>query len=181
MYTGWLLPAAVVGLLVFMYGVITINQNTPANEICDSRGEFIMCPLCNERLGCAFWDLNDICFNTRISYLFDHPGTVFYSIFVSFWGESGVCVCVSCISVHNLTSTYSLLPSSPAYSSSPFSRVLPGVLEEKERLLSSPLGLPRLPGGGGAAPPGVRSQGPVQGEEPNHGREGAVLPQIHQD
>ncbi|XP_063869626.1 anoctamin-7-like isoform X3 [Scylla paramamosain] len=88
MYTGWLLPAAVVGLLVFMYGVITINQNTPANEICDSRGEFIMCPLCNERLGCAFWDLSDICFNTRISYLFDHPGTVFYSIFVSFWAVS---------------------------------------------------------------------------------------------
>ncbi|KAG0721119.1 Anoctamin-7 [Chionoecetes opilio] len=88
MYTGWLLPAAVVGLMVFMYGVFTINQNTPANEICESRGLFIMCPLCNERLGCVFWDLNDICFNTRISYLFDHPGTVFYSIFVSFWAVS---------------------------------------------------------------------------------------------
>lgn len=87
MYTGWLLPAAVVGLLVFMYGVITINQNTPANEICESRGEFIMCPLCNEKLGCVFWDLSDICVNARISYLFDHPGTVFYSIFVSFWGK----------------------------------------------------------------------------------------------
>ena len=88
MYTGWLLPAAVVGLMVFIYGVITINQNTPANEICESGGEFKMCPLCNETLGCAFWNLSDICFNTRISYLFDHPGTVFYSIFISFWGES---------------------------------------------------------------------------------------------
>ncbi|XP_069935985.1 anoctamin-7-like isoform X3 [Cherax quadricarinatus] len=88
LYTGWLLPAALVGLLVFLYGVLTINQNTPANEICNQRGVFKMCPLCNETLGCAFWDLNDICVNARISYLFDHPGTVFYAIFVSFWAVS---------------------------------------------------------------------------------------------
>ncbi|XP_042217319.1 anoctamin-7-like isoform X2 [Homarus americanus] len=88
LYTGWLLPAAIVGLLVFLYGVFTINYNTPANEICNNPGTFNMCPLCNENLGCVFWDLNDICVNARISYLFDHPGTVFYAIFVSFWAVS---------------------------------------------------------------------------------------------
>ncbi|XP_047474777.1 anoctamin-7-like isoform X1 [Penaeus chinensis] len=88
LYTGWLLPAAVVGLLVFLYGVLTINYNTPANEICNERGQFKMCPLCNVSFGCQFWDLNDICFYARISYLFDHPGTVFYAIFVSFWAVS---------------------------------------------------------------------------------------------
>ncbi|XP_071532826.1 anoctamin-7-like isoform X2 [Panulirus ornatus] len=88
LYTGWLLPAAIVGLLVFLYGVFTINHNTPANEICTQKGVFKMCPLCNEKLGCAFWDLSDICVNARISYLFDHPGTVFYAIFVSFWAVS---------------------------------------------------------------------------------------------
>ena len=34
-YTGWLLPAAVVGVLVFMYGVMTMNSNTIAMETCD--------------------------------------------------------------------------------------------------------------------------------------------------
>nr|XP_045606846.1 anoctamin-7-like isoform X2 [Procambarus clarkii] len=85
LYTGWLLPAAIVGLLVFLYGVCTINYNTPANEICNKENVFKMCPLCNETLGCVVWDLSDICINARISYLFDHPGTVFYAIFVSFW------------------------------------------------------------------------------------------------
>ncbi|XP_064079852.1 anoctamin-7-like isoform X2 [Macrobrachium nipponense] len=88
LYTGWLLPAAVVGLLVFLYGVMTINLNTPANEICNTKGQFKMCPLCNVKFGCKTWDLHDICVYARISYLFDHPGTVFYAIFVSFWAVS---------------------------------------------------------------------------------------------
>lgn len=37
-YTGWLLPAAVVGVLVFMYGVFTMNSNTIAMETCDGVG-----------------------------------------------------------------------------------------------------------------------------------------------
>ncbi|KAF4525071.1 hypothetical protein B566_EDAN001985 [Ephemera danica] len=56
-YTGWLLPAALVGLLVFLYGVFTIHLNQPALEVCESRGQFIMCPLCDENIGCKFWDL----------------------------------------------------------------------------------------------------------------------------
>ncbi|CAL4063773.1 unnamed protein product, partial [Meganyctiphanes norvegica] len=88
LYTGWLLPAAIVGLIVFMYGVFTVNLNMPANEICNSRGNFKMCPLYCDENWCRYWDLNDICVNARISYLFDHPGTVFYAIFVSFWAVS---------------------------------------------------------------------------------------------
>ena len=43
-----------------------------------------MCPLCED---CNYWELKDICFYKRIAYLFDHPGTVFYAIFMSFWGK----------------------------------------------------------------------------------------------
>ena len=43
-----------------------------------------MCPLCAE---CIEWKLSDICLYKRIAYLFDHPGTVFYAIFMSFWGQ----------------------------------------------------------------------------------------------
>ena len=43
-----------------------------------------MCPLC---ANCSTWPLHQICDYTRIAYLFDHPGTVFYAVFMSFWGE----------------------------------------------------------------------------------------------
>lgn len=86
-YTGWLLPAAIVGLLVFLYGVVTMNTNRVAHEICTTGDDITMCPLCDKELGCGYWQLSDICGYAKISYLFDHPGTVFYSVFVSFWGK----------------------------------------------------------------------------------------------
>ncbi|KAL8574872.1 hypothetical protein ACOMHN_044894 [Nucella lapillus] len=81
-YTAWLLPASVVGVLVFLYGVFTMSENEPANEICHSGDEYTMCPLSDEG---EYWHLSDVCLFVRLSYLFDHPGTVFYAIFVSFW------------------------------------------------------------------------------------------------
>ena len=47
-----------------------------------------MCPLCND---CDYWQLDDICLYKKIAYLFDHPGTVFYAIFMSFWGKILLC------------------------------------------------------------------------------------------
>ena len=48
-YTGWLLPAAVVGVLVFMYGVMTMNSNTIAMETCDEViSNHIVCLMMNE-------------------------------------------------------------------------------------------------------------------------------------
>ena len=43
-----------------------------------------MCPQCEK---CTTWTLHNICAYTRISYLFDNPGTVFYAVFMSFWGK----------------------------------------------------------------------------------------------
>ena len=83
-YTGWLLPAAVVGVLVFLYGVLTMSTNTIAKETCNAHNNvtYRMCPLCED---CDYWTLSDICLYKKIAYLFDHPGTVFYAIFMSFW------------------------------------------------------------------------------------------------
>ena len=88
-YTGWLFPAAVVGVLVFLYGVATMNSNTIAVETCQEGGEYKMCPLCED---CDYWDLKDICLYKRLAYLFDHPGTVFYAIFMSFWGKNATMI-----------------------------------------------------------------------------------------
>jgi len=69
-------------VMVFLYGVFTMNSNTIAVETCSKGDEYRMCPLCEE---CDYWKLIDICLYKRIAYLFDHPGTVFYAIFMSFW------------------------------------------------------------------------------------------------
>ncbi|BFZ23683.1 hypothetical protein BsWGS_26722 [Bradybaena similaris] len=84
-YTAWLLPASIVGVLVFLYGFFTFNDNIPANEVCESGQLYKMCPVCDEDIGCEYWYLSDVCLFVKISYLFDHPGTVFYAVFVSFW------------------------------------------------------------------------------------------------
>ncbi|KAJ8395160.1 hypothetical protein AAFF_G00036160 [Aldrovandia affinis] len=81
-YTAWLLPAAVVGTFVFVSGIMSMGSNTPAKDICTSGGQYLMCPLCNT---CSVWNVSDICPMAKLGYLFDHPGTVFFSVFMSFW------------------------------------------------------------------------------------------------
>ncbi|XP_016340256.1 anoctamin-7-like [Sinocyclocheilus anshuiensis] len=81
-YTAWLLPAALVGTCVFVSGILTMGSNTPAKEICESGGLYLMCPLCET---CKPWNISDICPMAKVGYLFDHPGTVFFSVFMSLW------------------------------------------------------------------------------------------------
>ena len=57
------------------------------NEVCESNQTYKMCPLCDENIGCPYWYLSDVCLYTKVAYLFDHPATVFYAVFVSFWGR----------------------------------------------------------------------------------------------
>merc|ERR1719331_613023 len=59
-----------------------MNSNTIAVETCQHGDQYLMCPLCET---CDYWKLKDICAYKRIAYLFDHPGTVFYAVFMSFW------------------------------------------------------------------------------------------------
>ncbi|XP_048470847.1 anoctamin-7 [Rhincodon typus] len=81
-YTTWLLPAAIVGTLVFISGLMSMNTSKPAEEICNSSNLYLMCPLCDT---CDTWNISEICSMAKLGYLFDHPGTVFFSIFMSFW------------------------------------------------------------------------------------------------
>lgn len=75
------------GLLVFLYGLFTMHSNQLAAEVCSGEEEFNMCPLCDIDVGCNFWNLSEVCSYAQLAYLFDHPGTVFYAVFMSFWGE----------------------------------------------------------------------------------------------
>ncbi|KYO24816.1 anoctamin-7 [Alligator mississippiensis] len=81
-YTAWLLPAAVVGTLVFIMGVFMMFDDVPSQEICESEDQFQMCPLCKK---CPYWLLSSICSMFMAGRLFDHGGTVFFSIFMTLW------------------------------------------------------------------------------------------------
>ncbi|KAM9318159.1 anoctamin-1a isoform 2-T3 [Pholidichthys leucotaenia] len=82
-YTQMLIPAAIVGVIVFLYGCATVDDNIPSMEICDHRNNITMCPLCDR--ACSYWKLVTACGTARASHLFDNPATVFFSIFMSLW------------------------------------------------------------------------------------------------
>uniref|UniRef100_A0AAQ6ILT3 Anoctamin n=1 Tax=Anabas testudineus TaxID=64144 RepID=A0AAQ6ILT3_ANATE len=82
-YTQLLIPASIVGIIVFGYGVATVDTNIPSLEMCDESLNFTMCPLCDG--ACDFWHLSTACGTARASHLFDNPATVFFAIFMSLW------------------------------------------------------------------------------------------------
>ncbi|XP_061861304.1 anoctamin-7 [Colius striatus] len=79
-YTGWLLPAALLGMGVFITGVFLAFHDVPSQEICSSREQ--MCPLCKT---CPYWQLSQACGMFMAGRLFDHGGTIFFSMFMSLW------------------------------------------------------------------------------------------------
>ncbi|GCC32128.1 hypothetical protein chiPu_0010588 [Chiloscyllium punctatum] len=83
-YTGMLIPAALVGLLVFLYGLFTTESSQVSQEICEAN-ETRMCPMCERN--CSYWMLNESCVYAKLTYLFDNGGTVFFAIFMAIWGK----------------------------------------------------------------------------------------------
>uniref|UniRef100_A0A5S6NLT8 Anoctamin n=1 Tax=Xenopus tropicalis TaxID=8364 RepID=A0A5S6NLT8_XENTR len=83
LYTWLLIPASLVGIIVFLYGCATIDADIPSQEMCDQEQGFVMCPLCDK--ACDFWKLSSACGTARASHLFDNPATVFFSVFMALW------------------------------------------------------------------------------------------------
>ncbi|NXH76099.1 ANO5 protein, partial [Hydrobates tethys] len=84
-YTEMLFLAAVIGLICFLYGLFTMDENMSSKEICDPAigGEIIMCPLCDRE--CEYWRLNTTCASSEYSHLFDNVATLFFAIFMGIW------------------------------------------------------------------------------------------------
>ncbi|XP_056210907.1 anoctamin-3 isoform X2 [Falco biarmicus] len=81
-YTGMLIPAALVGLFVFLYGLFTMDSSQVSKEICEAN-ETIMCPMCERN--CTLQKLNESCIYAKVTHLFDNGGTVFFAIFMAIW------------------------------------------------------------------------------------------------
>ncbi|XP_057551874.1 anoctamin-5 [Hippopotamus amphibius kiboko] len=84
-YTEMLFFAAIIGLACFIYGLLSMHDNSSSTEICDPEigGQIIMCPLCD--VLCDYWRLNSTCLASKFSHLFDNESTVFFAIFMGVW------------------------------------------------------------------------------------------------
>nr|XP_040029524.1 anoctamin-4 isoform X4 [Gasterosteus aculeatus aculeatus] len=80
-YTGMLFPAALVGLLVFLYGFFTLEHCQVSKEICQATD--IMCPICDQY--CPYLRLSDSCIYAKVTHLFDNEGTIFFAVFMAVW------------------------------------------------------------------------------------------------
>ncbi|KAM6159468.1 anoctamin-1 [Rhynchocyon petersi] len=85
-YTQMLIPASIVGIIVFLYGCATVDENIPSMEMCDQRHNITMCPLCDKT--CSYWKMSSACATARASHLFDNPATVFFSVFMALWAAT---------------------------------------------------------------------------------------------
>ncbi|XP_034040234.1 LOW QUALITY PROTEIN: anoctamin-9-like [Thalassophryne amazonica] len=80
-YTMLLIPAAVLGVIVFLYGLAFFNTSPLITEVCDS--DIVMCPRCDKM--CPAWKLSDTCIYAKVSHLFDNEGTVAFAMFMAIW------------------------------------------------------------------------------------------------
>ncbi|XP_060695159.1 anoctamin-9-like [Hemiscyllium ocellatum] len=81
-YTIMLIPAAVCGFIIFIYGLIYFGDSQVSKEVCNAH-TIIMCPRCDQT--CPLWRLSDTCFYAKITQLFDQEITVFFAMFMGIW------------------------------------------------------------------------------------------------
>ncbi|GCB73641.1 hypothetical protein scyTo_0002721, partial [Scyliorhinus torazame] len=81
-YTIMLIPVAISGVLVVLYGLIYFESNQVSKEICNAT-RIIMCPLCDNH--CQYWRLNETCSYAKVTQLFDHEVTVLFAMIMAIW------------------------------------------------------------------------------------------------
>lgn len=86
-YTTVLFPAAIMGLVAFIYGISTFMNDEYSSQICDQSGfgNITMCPLCDKR--CSYWKLSDSCNYSRATYWFDNYATVVFAFVMALWAS----------------------------------------------------------------------------------------------
>ncbi|KAJ8333887.1 hypothetical protein SKAU_G00412060 [Synaphobranchus kaupii] len=80
-YTFLLIPPAILGLIVFLYGMAFFNTSPLIKEVCEANT--IMCPMCDKI--CKVWQLSDTCLYAKVNLLFDNEGTVAFAMFMAVW------------------------------------------------------------------------------------------------
>eukprot|EP00051_Salpingoeca_urceolata_P006617 m.87502 g.87502 ORF g.87502 m.87502 type:complete len:974 (-) comp14910_c1_seq2:66-2987(-) len=80
-YTTMLAIPGLIGLFIFIYGLGTYEDQQDAKDVCSSN--LVMCGICST---CDKWDLSAVCTTYKLGYVFDNAATVFFALFMAFWG-----------------------------------------------------------------------------------------------
>uniref|UniRef100_A0A3B5Q3K2 Anoctamin n=1 Tax=Xiphophorus maculatus TaxID=8083 RepID=A0A3B5Q3K2_XIPMA len=83
-YTILLIPAAALGVVIFLYGLAFFNTSPLIKEVCDSN--VTMCPSCDRV--CEPRQLSETCTYAKVSHLFDNEGTVAFAMFMAIWATA---------------------------------------------------------------------------------------------
>lgn len=83
-YTQSLFIPAIMGTLVFGYGIMIQGDDFISTEICQSGKKYRMCPLCEDD-GCEMYYIKDICKTAQQATSVNNPATLGFCIFMSIW------------------------------------------------------------------------------------------------
>uniref|UniRef100_A0AC34RTB4 Anoctamin n=1 Tax=Panagrolaimus sp. JU765 TaxID=591449 RepID=A0AC34RTB4_9BILA len=85
-YTRYLYAVSIIGILCFIYGIASISDDTPSNDICSSYGaaaNISICPSCEKN--CDPIPLTGSCAYSKLTYVFDNHATIFFAAVMSIW------------------------------------------------------------------------------------------------
>ncbi|KAI3380610.1 hypothetical protein SNEBB_011198 [Seison nebaliae] len=82
-YGNMLIPAALSGLIVVLYGLTSLHKSEDVKSICHDMAKTVMCPICDR--GCPLWYLRDSCLNAKIGYILGNTSSVLFSLFMAIW------------------------------------------------------------------------------------------------
>lgn len=86
-YTRCLYPVSLLGILCVIYGLWSMGDDIPSNDIChgsdDSVSQELLCPACEKY--CDFIPLNNTCLYSKATYVFDNYATIGFTIIMSLW------------------------------------------------------------------------------------------------
>lgn len=87
MYVKYLIPVAILSILVVTYGVATVftSLNQYSKYVCQSN--IVLCPRCVFSQ-CPMELLKNSCYMANVSYIFDNWFTVIFAGIIALWGKS---------------------------------------------------------------------------------------------
>ncbi|XP_011212703.2 anoctamin-1 isoform X1 [Bactrocera dorsalis] len=82
-YTHMLIPVSVLGILCFIYGIVTWSSDPISRQICNDNQTTLMCPQCDRN--CDYWLLEKTCNSSKMNYLIDNNITVVFASIMALW------------------------------------------------------------------------------------------------
>ncbi|XP_067639547.1 anoctamin-6 isoform X6 [Eurosta solidaginis] len=82
-YTHMLIPVSFLGIICFIYGFITWNNDPISRQICNDNQTTLMCPQCDRN--CDYWLLEETCNSSKMNYLIDNNTTVVFASIMAIW------------------------------------------------------------------------------------------------